>query len=63
MKASVYRNSPHTFELKEGIPYALIRITADTVSRLFVNFQYQLQMVIDAHGSYIEFTFHCQIIF
>jgi hypothetical protein len=58
MEVSVYKNSPHTIELKEGIPYALIRITADAVRRLFDNFQCQLQMVLDASGSYTEYSFH-----
>jgi hypothetical protein len=42
--------------MKEEISSVFMRITADTVGRVIqiVNFQHQLQIIVDAGGSYAK---------
>jgi hypothetical protein len=46
--------------LKEEISSVVIKITADTLSKVPVvtDFRHQLQVVLDAGGSHVEHVFH-----
>jgi adenylate kinase len=58
LKDSVYRTNLHrVHEMKEEISSLFTRITADMVGRVIqiVNFQQQLQIIVDAGGSYNKY--------